>query len=118
MFGWKLVKEEKVKAQAVDQDGNPVEADVVDEKGKPVKTTKTVLKTIGKVAAGVAAVAAAGFTGYTVGGKKVGKVKDEEIRKLQNDKWELSQELEEAYAKAEPETEETSDEEDIEVTNF
>ena len=114
--GLKGFFEEDVKAEAVDQDGNKVEADVVGKDGKPVKSVKTVLKTIGKVAAGVAAVAAAGFTGYTVGGKKVAKQKDAEIRKLQNDNYEQSEALEEAYTKNG--TQEEESEPDIEVTNF
>ena len=114
--GLKGFFEEDVKAEAVDQDGNKVEADVVGKDGKPVKSVKTVLKTVLKVVVGTAAIAGTGVVSYIAGGKKVAKQKDAEIRKLQNDNYELSEELEEAYAKNGPQEEES--EPDIEVTNF
>lgn len=110
MFGWKLVKEEtkaKTEGKAVDENGNEVKVDVVDnETGKPIRTWKDHLKTAGKVILGVGVTLGAGFAGAKVGGDKVRKAKDAEIRKLQDDNWNLSQELESAYVKAEPEDEE------------
>ena len=103
----------KVKeGKAVDQDGNEVKVDVLDSEEKPIKegkskTWKDHAMTALKVLGAAATVVGTGVISYVVGGKKVAKAKDEEIRKLQNDNWELSQELEMSYNRkdSEPDTE-------------
>ena len=117
MIGFGKGKKEDSKAKtegkAVDQDGNEVKVDVIDnETGKPVKTWKDHLKTALKIAVATATVVGTGAISYVVGGKKVGKEKDKVIRSLNSENMELHERVESLESQMmRPEDEETSEEE-------
>lgn len=86
-------KEVKTEGKAVDQDGNEVKVDVVDKDGKPIKTRKDHLKTVGKILLGVVVTLGAGIGGAAIEGSKVRKEKDKVIRSLNSENLELHERI-------------------------
>lgn len=86
-------KEVKTEGKAVDQDGNEVKVDVVDKNGKPIKSWKDHLKTVGKILLGVVVTLGAGIGGAAIGGSKVRKEKDKVIRSLNSENLELHERI-------------------------
>lgn len=108
----------KEKAKATDQDGKPVEADVVDENGnviKPKKTWKERLILVGKVAAGVGLALGGCAVGYVTGSKKVTKEKDRKIQELMDTNTQLFKDNIDLYDQLHPEdTEKVETEDEVE----
>lgn len=104
-------KEVKTEGKAVDQDGNEVKVDVVDKNGKPIKSWKDHLKTVGKILLGVVVTLGAGIGGAAIGGSKVRKEKDKVIRSLNSENLELHARVDSLESQMKPaETEEDEEE--------